>query len=195
MVHMNPRIVRLFALALSAPLLFAACGGGGGSSAGASTTTTTSPAGRGARNSALTACLKQHGVTLPSGGSGAPGGSGPGASGPPAGGFGGGGGGPSISIPGVSQQQLQAAFSACRSKLPNGGNFGGGGANGQAFQAYFSCLRDHGVKVPTTTPGSSSSSRPGSALGSLRNDPKFAAANKTCQALQPTFGSTTTTQG
>jgi hypothetical protein len=27
----------------------------------------------------------------------------------------------------------------------------------------------------------------------VRNDPKFAAANQTCRALLPTFGSTTTT--
>ena len=66
------------------------------------------------------------------------------------------------------------------------GGGSGGGANAQAFQAYMSCLRDHGVTVPTTTPGSTPRGRPGGRLGRVRNDPKFAAANKTCQALLPT---------
>jgi hypothetical protein len=92
---------------------------------------------------------------------------------------------------GIDQQKLQAAFKACGGTP--GGFPGGGAANSKAFTAYLSCLRDHGVTVPTSTSGA----QPGGpgALNAVRNDPKFAAANKTCQALLPTRGSTTTTAG
>jgi len=91
----------------------------------------------------------------------------------------------------VSQQAVQAAFSACQSKLPSGGGFGGGGANAQDLQAYTSCLGDHGVKVPTPASGSQPGGRAG--LGAIRSDPKFAAANKICGALLPAAGGSTTT--
>jgi hypothetical protein len=173
-----------------AVLTLAACGGGG--TAAASSTTTTTPGGRGFRNAAFTTCLKQHGVTLPSGGFGGGGRRGAsgasGATGPvgrrPGGFFGGGGAG-------LSQKE-QAAFSACRSKLPNGGQFGGGlrgGANATALKAYLSCLSDHGVTVPKTpVAGASGPAGPGgfrSPLASLRNDPKFAAARQACRVLLP----------
>ena len=166
-------------------LVLAACGGGS-SNAGASgtaSTSTTTP-GRGFQNAAFQTCLKDHGVTLRP----RSGGSRPGAGGPGRGGL---------------TAKQQSAFSACRSKLPNGGRngFGGfGGANPAALQAYLSCLSDHGVTVPTTTSGSTpSSSSPsgsgpsGSVLNTVRRDPKFAAANQTCRALLPTRGGTTST--
>jgi hypothetical protein len=193
---MNLRALRLCVLAVGLAVAVAACGGSSGGAAGSTTSTTSSAAG-GSRTAAFTACLKQHGVTLPAGGigpSGPPGQGTPGQGTPgsrPPGGFG--GGGPSISIPGVSAKQLQAAMSACRSKLPSGG-FGGGAANSQALQAYLSCLKDHGVTVPTSTSGTTPGGQ-GSALGAVRSQPKFAAANKVCQALLPTFGASTTTTG
>jgi hypothetical protein len=93
------------------------------------------------------------------------------------------------SLPGgANQQKFQAAIQACGGTL---GGFGGPGAGGsKAFTAYLSCLRDHGVNVPTTTTGPAAG--PG-ALNAVRNDPKFAAANKTCQSLLPAAGATTTT--
>lgn len=201
-------------LAAVAALALAACGGGG-SSPKVSAATTTTTAGRGGfRNAAFTSCLKQHGITLPAGGfggrrpraggtgsTGATGASGSGGRFRGGGGF----GGPPISIPGVSAAKVQTALSACRSQLPNGGRFGGGGngfVNPAALQAYLSCLRDHGVTVPTTTSGpaptgtgspGSVTGRPGSELRAVRNDPKFAAANKTCQVLLPARGGATTT--
>jgi hypothetical protein len=217
------RRVPVLILAAGAALVLAACGGGGSSKAASgATTTTTTAGGRGFQSAAFTTCLKGYGITLPAGGfggfggrrggaSGASGASGAtGASGASGSGrFGGGfGGGPPISIPGVSAQKVQTAFSACRSKLPNGGRFGGGGfgggANSEAFQAYLSCLGDHGVVVPkptTTTsgPAGATGTRPrggfGSQLRGLRSQPKYAAASKTCAPLLPTFGggSTTTT--
>ena len=90
---------------------------------------------------------------------------------------------------GVSQKKFDRAQKACRSKLPNGGRGGGPGGGSEAFQAYLSCLRDHGVKVPE--PGKNGSNRPPSFDP---NDPTFAAANQTCGVLAPNGGVTPTTQ-
>ena len=90
---------------------------------------------------------------------------------------------------GVSQKKFDRAQKACRSKLPNGGRGGGPGGGSEAFQAYLSCLRDHGVKVPE--PGTNGSNRPPSFDP---NDPTFAAANQTCGVLAPNGGVTPTTQ-
>ncbi|MDQ1481340.1 MAG: hypothetical protein QOI44_2201 [Actinomycetota bacterium] len=101
-------------------------------------------------------------------------------------------GGTRPSLPaGVDQQAFRQALQAC-----GGGNGfgGGGGASSQAFTAYLSCLSDHGVTVPTSTSGTQAGGG-GGALSAVRSDPKFATANKTCQALLPTPGSTTTTTG
>jgi hypothetical protein len=181
---MHTRLLRYTVLALGAPLVLAACGGGSSSStaaaAGASGSTTTV---KGATSrTALSDCLKQHGVTLPAGfGSGGPpsggtppslpAGATPGS--PPAGGTPG-------SLPaGVDQQKLQSAFKACGG---TGNGFPGGGQNRQAFQAYTSCLGDHGVKVASgKTPGTFD-----------RNSAAFVAANKVCAALLPKTTPTTT---
>ena len=197
---MNTRLRLFCVLSIAAPLVLAACGGGSSNaSASTSPTSTTTAAGGGLANSAFTACLKQHGVTLPSGlgggrrggsgSSGPPGGLPPGGSGGPGGFLGGGGGA------GLSSAQ-QAAFSACRSKLPAGGFGGGrgfaGGASATQLKAYTSCLSDNGVKVPTTTstPAGGSGPRFANPLAGLRSDPHFAAASKKCAALLPTRGST-----
>jgi hypothetical protein len=76
---------------------------------------------------------------------------------------------------GVDAAKYKTALAACKSKLPT---FGGGGQNNTAFQAYTSCLKDHGVTLPTQ--GGS---------GSLnRNDPKVKAAMTTCAPLLPAGG-------
>jgi len=83
---------------------------------------------------------------------------------------------------------------ACASLAPQGGFGGGGqggagsGQRGQALQAYQSCLKDHGVEVPTTVAG-------GPPVSIDRTNPAFAAANEACQALLPQRpnASTTTT--
>jgi hypothetical protein len=174
---MHTRLLRYGVLALSAPLALSACGGGSSSKAAASGSTTTTVKGSTSRT-ALSDCLKQHGVTLPAGfgggGNGGPPPSGtPGS--PPAGGTPG-------SLPaGVDQQKLQAAFKACGG---TGNGFPGGGQNSQAFQAYTSCLSDHGVKVPKQT---------GSTPATFdRTSAAFVAANKVCAALLPTRSTTTT---
>ncbi|MCU1486996.1 MAG: hypothetical protein JWN67_3742, partial [Actinomycetia bacterium] len=94
---------------------------------------------------------------------------------------------------GVTQAQLQAAQDACADKRPAGGGFGGGGGGGAAgstaFQAYASCLADHGVTVTTASTTAGQPARP----GIDRNDPDFAKANETCSALLPQQGSPSTT--
>lgn len=191
---MHSQLRRFCVLAVGAPFLVVGCGGGSGSpSASAVGNTTTTGAPTANNQSALRTCLKKHGVDLPAGfGQGGPPGGGlggpPGGSGatpgsrPP-------GGAPGSLPAGADQQKFQAAIQACGGTP---GGFGGGAGPGgsQAFAAYLSCLRDHGVSVPTSTSGASAN--PG-ALNTVRNDPKFAAANKTCQSLLPAAGATTTT--
>lgn len=187
-------------------LLLGACGGsGGGDNAAASTGN--GGGGDDSQQTAFRDCLKEQGVELPEGAFNGPG-SGQRPSIPegerptfpeggrpsfPAGGKDG-GGFPGISVPGVSNEKLQDAFAACRDKMPNGGGFGGGGAGGQQMQAYLSCLRDHNVSVPTT-PANTDGGPPagGAGFGNFQDDPNFAAANKTCQALLPARNGTTTT--
>ena len=170
---MHKRLLRYAVLALGAPLALAACGGGSSSGSAGSGSTTTTVKGSTSRT-ALSDCLKQHGVTLPAGlgNGGPPAGGTPGS--PPAGGTPG-------SLPaGVDQQKLQSAFKACGGTA-NG--FPGGGQNSQAFQAYTSCLGDNGVKV-TQAKGSTPATFD-------RNSAAFAAANKTCAALLPSRSTTT----
>jgi hypothetical protein len=181
----------------AAATMLAGCGG---SSAKATASTSTNKSGANSIQ-AYVSCLNQHGVkiTLPSGGaftrpsgaprtrpSGAPRPSfspGAGRGGFGGGGFGGGIFGSANNPPaGVSQTTWTAALAACKSVQPTfnrgGGGFGGGG-NSAAFQAYFNCLKSHGVSA-SAGPNALSTS-----------DPKTAAAMKTCAALRPTGRPTT----
>jgi len=189
---MKLRITLLLAVLGAVALALTACGGGG-SNAGASSTSTT-PASGARNNSAFTKCLSEHGVTLPTGNLNPPsGGDGnPPSGGSPAGGPSGSGGPPPGGFLGGNNSKTQQAFSACRSKLPSGGR-GRFGQNSQAFQAYTSCLKDHGVTVPSG-PSGASGANPGS-FRALQSDPEFAAANKTCQVLLPARNGNTTTTG
>jgi hypothetical protein len=160
----------------------AACGGGGDKAAtpvaaAADPTTTTSED----PGAAYTACLRDHGVDVadrqrPADGTGTPpssrppgtGGTGsPPSSRPP-------GSRPSTSLPaGVDQAKLTAARDACQSLQPTDR----GPVNGppsQAFQAYTSCMKDHGVTVGGGAPG-----------GAGRDDPAFKAADAICAVLRP----------
>jgi hypothetical protein len=201
---MHVRHLPFLVLAVGASLVLAGCGGGSASSPASATSPSTTGGASTANGtqSDLRSCLKQHGIDLPAGngfgrgaGAGAPSGA-SGASGATPGSFPAGRTRPSLPA-GVDQQAFRNALQAC-----GGGNRNGrGGANSQAFTAYLSCLSDHGVTVPTSTSTSGTSgstSGPqagGGALSAVRRDPQFAAANKTCQVLLPTPGSTTTTTG
>jgi hypothetical protein len=192
---------------LAAGLVLAACGGGSGSSAGASTSTTTAPAGQagqtggnggrfGTALNAFRECMSSHGVTLPTGarnGNRTPPSTTPGETFPRRGGGGSGFGNFAnrfnTAPPGVDATKYKAALDACRSKLPTGSGL----PDNSAFQAYRSCLQDHGVTLPATGTA-------GSGNGINRSDPKVQAALKTCAPLLPAgfgrrggTGSTTTT--
>lgn len=175
-----------------AVLSLAACGGSSAKASSNTATSTTTLGGRGFLSGAFLSCLKDHGYTPPAGfgtrrARGASGASGATGTGRRRGFFGGGAGL-------ASNPKAQAAFQACRSKLPNGGRFGGGFGRGNAtaLRAYLSCLSDNGVKVPKTSTSTPSSTRRG-ALAQVRQDPKFAAANQVCRKLLTFGGSTTTT--
>jgi hypothetical protein len=160
-------------------MLAAACGGGSASSGAKSDTT-----GGGAGNAAFTAytdCLKKNGVTItvpsggprvqPSGGvrpSGEPRPRPSGSAGerrfPGGGGFG--------KPAGVDDATWQKAQTACASLRPSFGAGGNGRGNG-ANQAYFNCLRDHGVQMGQ-----------GQRLSSA--DPATKKALDACKVLRPT---------
>jgi len=81
---------------------------------------------------------------------------------------------------GVDPQKFQKAIQACGGSGFAGGlsGAGRGGQNSTAFQAFSSCLKDHGVKSSPTT----------GVTGLNQKDPKVAAALKTCAPLMPKFG-------
>lgn len=172
---------------LAAGLVLAACGGGSTHPASASPAPTTTTPGRGGGAGTVAAfrsCMSSHGVTLatrPGGGNGGPPSTTPGDTRPQGagGGFGGNPGNRFNTPPaGVDPTKYATALAACRSLLPTGN-----GANNTAFQAYRSCLQDHGVTLPAT-----------GGTGSInRNDPKVQAALKTCQPLLPAGGGRGTT--
>jgi hypothetical protein len=180
---------------LAAGLVLAACGGSSSHSASANPvgTTETTVGGNGRSGSALTAfrsCMSSYGITLPTrvrtgppGDGGSPPSTTPGETRPRGLGFGGGNLANRFATPpaGVDPAKYATALAGCKSKLPTGGN----PLNNSAFQAYRSCLQDHGVTLSTT----------GGAGSINRNDPKVKAAMTKCQALLPAggFGRPTTT--
>jgi hypothetical protein len=188
--------------------VLAACGSSSssssGSGTGATTTTASNTAGGGntaARRAKLVACLKQHGVTLPSnfgrrrppgsGGAGPYGGGAPGAGGAPSGSASGGGtpgagGAPGGGARGAggffrSNPKMQAALKAC------GANFGAGGAAGGRFrtlqraniQKYVTCVRQHGYNLPAPNFSGNGPTFP----ANIRTNKKFVAASKPCAKL------------
>lgn len=184
--------------ALTLLLLVAGCSGAGskdvadkGGSPSGSNGATTSATGN-ERDQAYTACLTQHGVTLPTfSGRAFPSGSfsrrprptgsfvrPTGSFSRPPGGFGGGFLGSATADP-----STPAARQACASLRPTGGfgrNGGSGGGQGAisatTFAAFTSCMSDNGVTI--------TSSDPAAALRALnRADPKTAAALKVCQPI------------
>lgn len=162
-------------LASAVALLFsAACGSSSGKAAGTPSGSTTASG----DFAAYAACLRQHGVNIPTARpSGRP-------SGRPGGGF--------FRSAGANRQAVQA----CRSLAPRRGGFGRRGM--QELQAFRSCLSDHGVTLPTPTPGvrppgaqrtPGARRTPGGGLFGRfdASDPKVAKAFKTCRPLLPTF--------
>lgn len=124
--------------------------------------------------SAYVDCLRQHGVTVPTAR-------------------------PSIrptarptARPSASSAMMKAR-QACASLRPKGG-FGGRGGFGAAFQAFRTCMADHGEAIPTArptarpTPEPSASPRADRFLNGLNpSSPKVAAAVKACASKLPAF--------
>ncbi len=207
-MQMSVHLIRRGAFVLGAVLAtvaIAACGSssttsssGSAVASASSTTSSGSASGSGrasfrnpAERAKLVACLKQHGVTLPSRppGAGGPPGSGPGSgsssgsSTTPRGGggfggrrrgfFGGGAG---------ANPKFQAALKAC------GVNFRGGGArfNPAARKAevnkFVACVAQHGYKLPKPNFSGSGPVFP----RNIESNPKFQAASKACASdLRP----------
>ena len=172
-------------------LLGGACGGNSKSSTSATTATTatgapaTSNGSASSNTAAFTDCLAKHGVELPAGGAGLAAGGAPGSL-PPGGGAGG-------SPPaGFDPTKMQEAQKACQSLAPAGLGTPGGatsGGGGTANAAYTSCLKDHGIVVPTVSAGDTAT--PSSVD---LNDATFQAAQQACRSLLPTgSGSVATT--
>jgi hypothetical protein len=76
--------------------------------------------------------------------------------------------------------EMQQAFQACRSLMPQGGFSGRNRRDPAALQAFTTCMQDNGVTMP------SPSGQGGGFRGLDRNDPKVAKALKKCQVLLPT---------
>lgn len=193
------RILTAAAGLVGVAVLVAACGGSTKTASSAATTPAASPAVRaspsaapnsagggapggrgGAAFAAYTACLAQHGVTLPSFSAGArP----SGGFSRPAGGFsrppgasrgpGGGGGFGGFGSPNPS---TSAARAACASLLPAGAFGGGRTISATTFAAFKSCMSDNGVTITSTDPQTA-------IRGLDRTDAKTAAALKICQPI------------
>lgn len=156
--------------------VLAGCSGGASSASATAASTSSATAStnaggqRGAGFAAYSACLSQHGITLPSGrASDRPTGQFTAApTARPSGGFG-------FAPPsGVSSSAFAAAQQACASLRPTG-RFGGA-AGFTALAAFRSCMSDHGVSLPSTGP----------VLGTLSTtDPKVSSALSICRPLLP----------
>jgi hypothetical protein len=205
-------LLTFIALALSC--LVAACGsassssttGSAGASSSSSTTASASTGAGGGANSArraqLVACLKQHGVTLPSRPAGAPSGGGgtgtgtgtgtTGSGRPPGGGFFGGGAGGRF----ANNPKLQAAFKACGANFGfrRGGNFTGRISH-TTITKYVDCVRQHGYNLPNPNFSGKGSVFP----ANIRTNQKFLTASKACQSIlvpaRPAGGGTSTNSG
>jgi hypothetical protein len=205
---------------LALGVLIGACGSASSSSSTSTASTAanggtgTASAGGGAaganpaRRAALTACLKQHGVTLPSRPAGAP----PGGSGT---GTGGGGTGTGTGTNGTgttpgrrfffggggfaANPKVRSALQACGAKF---GFRGGAGARARlshtVITKFVTCVRQHGYNLPNPNFSGKGPIFP----ASIQTNPKFQAASRACQnLLVPTrppggsSGGTSTTSG
>ena len=175
-------------LAALSIVLLAACGGGGSTAAASSPDDSANPTsasadGAPADMQKFVDCMKQQGVEIPTGAR-----------------FQRGSGTAEAPAASIDSSKLQAAQEACGDLLPEGANFGGpggfGGANGggvdtSAFNAYRSCMSDHGVTIPERQ-----DNQPDQPPASIdRDSDSFNAANDVCASLLPNGGQGTVTQG
>jgi hypothetical protein len=191
MTHLHAR--RLPALMLTAALValcLAACGSSSSTSSSSSAGSAGSSgsggaaasSGSGANRTALAACLKAHGVSLPARPAGAGQRPANGAGGGPGffGGGGGGGGGGAAGGRFANNPKLRAAFQAC----------GGGPASGgrrltlshAAVTKFVACVKQHGYNLPSPNFSGKGPIFP----ASISKNTKFQTAARACQAdLRP----------
>jgi len=150
----HSRTRRMPALALAAAVTIiglAACGSSSSTSSASSSASAAAATGSSAARTKLTACLKAHGVTLPTRPAGTrPAGAGaygaPGAGGAPGGFFGGGGAGARGRF---SNPKFQAAFRACGGTAFRGGAFRRRFTfSHAAVDKFVTCVRQHGYDLP-----------------------------------------------
>jgi hypothetical protein len=186
-----PRQLALALLVLAAGVCIAACGSSSGSSSSTTTAASGTPAASTTPGSTsrakLEACLKQHGVTLPSGFGQRRNGGGP----PPGGGGGFFGGGGSGSGTGSASGQTNrsrffnsktaAAFKACGAQF--GGRFGAGGRRFRLshtkINQYVACVRKNGYDLPNPNFSGKGPIFP----ANIRTNKQFQAASKKCQSI------------
>jgi hypothetical protein len=161
-------VLGVFAGSALVALLASGCGTSATPTAAATAAASPSPGA-----SAYFACLQQHGVTVPTARPTAR----------------------PTAFPSASSAMMKAR-QACASLRPKGGfgGRGGFGAGGAAFQAFRTCMADHGEAIPAArptarpTPEPSASPRADRFLNGLNpSSPKVAAAVKACESKLPAF--------
>ena len=180
------RVAATAILVIVASLAIAACGSSSKptTTTTTSTTSTTASAGRGAftaQRAKLDACLKAHGVTLPSrpAGSGRPYG---GAGGYGGGGFFGGGGGAGFA---GGNSKSAKAFQACASQVGSGAGRFGGRFRGRAsfskttLTAFVACVKKNGYTLPAPNTSGKGPVFP----ASIEKNKQFEAAAKSCESI------------
>jgi hypothetical protein len=97
----------------------------------------------------------------------------------------------------IDRTKLDAAREACSDLLPEGAVFGGpgagsrgGGVDASAFEAYRSCMSDHGVTIPERQPDQQQAP-----VSIDRGSDSFKAANDVCAPLLPNGGQGFATEG
>jgi len=123
---------------------------------------------------AFAQCMRDHGVDVPDPEQG--------RIFVPRGGAGGGGGGGAQGL-NPNDPAFQTAMTACRDKLPNGGEPPKLNAEQiEQFRQFAQCMRDHGVNVPDPNADGTLQFGPGRGLGQIdRNDPAVQAAFTACR--------------
>jgi hypothetical protein len=199
MRHTKARAIAALTLtAVTVAVLLAACGSSSNTSSSSSSSAAAAGGAGGAGGSAarakLVACLKQHGVTLPTRPPGArqgPAGSATtsGATPPPGSGSGGrrgfffGGGGAARAGARFNNPKFQAAFKAC------GGGAGFGARRAALSHAniakFVACVNQHGYKLPTPNFSGKGAVFP----AKIQSNAKFQSAARACAAdLRPPGG-------
>lgn len=193
-----PRPAISIAVALIAAAALAACGSSSSPQSSTSSSSSGSAASAATGRAELAACLKQHGVTLPTRPSGAKppsGGYGPGGGGFFGGGGGGGArrGGGAGAPNGNSAQatKFRDAMKACGANFgggrPGAGAPGGAGArpSAAALASFSSCVAAHGYKLPKPNTSGNGPIFP----RKIESNKTFEAAAKACEShLRPSAG-------